>query len=352
MWFLKYAATFHVVALFTVLAFGQSRPASTPSDRQAIEDLRAGRFDWTISEPLVAPAERVDDPCRAIKDPSVVFFDRRWHLFCTIRSRKRTHQIEYLSFSDWKDADRAPRHVLKISDGFFCAPQVFYFAPQKKWYLIFQAVLEPASKMVPAYATTTDLADPDSWSRPAAMIERKPDHVNAWLDFWVICDERRAYLFFTSLDGRMWRAETSLTDFPRGWSRPVVALQGDVFEASHTYQLKGLGEYLTLIEAQNGVGKSWRYYKAYVADRLDGEWKPLAATREQPFAARSNCKPLGKPWTDSISHGELIRDGYDQTLQVDPAKLRFLFQGVTEQQRVGKAYGEIPWRLGLLEPAR
>jgi hypothetical protein len=27
-------------------------------------------------------------------------------------------------------------------------------------------------------------------------------------------------------------------------------------------------------------------------------------------------KPVGEKWTDSISHGELLRSGYDQTLQV------------------------------------
>ncbi|MGH7127978.1 MAG: hypothetical protein ACREIV_05380 [Planctomycetaceae bacterium] len=30
-------------------------------------------------------------------------------------------------------------------------------------------------------------------------------------------------------------------------------------------------------------------------------------------------------------------------------RLRFVFQGVLDDQRAGKPYGEIPWRLGLLE---
>jgi hypothetical protein len=33
---------------------------------------------------------------------------------------------------------------------------------------------------------------------------------------------------------------------------------------------------------------------------------------------------------------------------VDPNKLMFLFQGVTDQDKAGKKYGEIPWRLGVL----
>src|SRR5204863_7516248 len=67
---------------------------------------------WTLTPPLVSPADRPADPCHAVKDPSVVFHAGKWHLFATIRSRTRTHQIEYLAFADWHKADAAPRHVL------------------------------------------------------------------------------------------------------------------------------------------------------------------------------------------------------------------------------------------------
>ena len=56
-------------------------------------------------------------------------------------------------------------------------------------------------------------------------------------------------------------------------------------------------------------------------------------------------------WTDSISHGELLRTGFDERMEVDPTHLQFLFQGVTNERRANKKYGEIPWQLGLLEPA-
>jgi hypothetical protein len=309
--------------------------------------LTTGRFQWTTTGPLVAPARRADDPCHAIKDPTVVFFEDRWLLFCTIRSRKRTHQIEYLSFADWPSADRAERHVLKLTDGYFCAPQVFYFTPHRKWYLIYQ-VSEPSRKpeLQPAFSTSDSVSRPDSWSPPKLLFDKHPDNVSAWIDFWVICDERRAHLFFTSLDGRMWHADASLDDFPRGWNKPQVVLQGDIFEASHTYRLRGLNQYLTIIEAQAG---DRRYYKAYLAERLDGAWQPLADTREKPFAGPVNVRDSDPHWTDSVSHGELLRAGHDQRLEVDPTRLRLLYQGVSDRERAGKAYGEIPWRLGLLE---
>ena len=101
--------------------------------------LNDGRFQWTPSGPLVSPEVRPDDRCFSAKDPTVVFYEGKFHVFATIRSENRTHQIEYLTFSNWQDAGNAKRQVLKMPPGHFCAPQVFYFTPHKKWYLICQA---------------------------------------------------------------------------------------------------------------------------------------------------------------------------------------------------------------------
>ncbi len=310
--------------------------------------MATGEFRWKSSRPLVSPAARPADPCHAIKDPTVVFHDGRWHLFCTIRSVRRTHQIEYLSFTDWEQADQADRHVLAIEPGYFCAPQVFYFRPHGKWYLIFQTSDESRQpSLQPAFSTSGNLADPQSWTKPALLFD-EPPAIKAWIDFWVICDAEQAHLFFTSLDGRMWRSAAPLAKFPHGWSTPEVALEADIFEASHTYRLTGVDRFLTVVEAQ---AEGRRYYKAYLADRLAGPWRPLADAVERPFAGRANVGFAGPAWTDSISHGELLRAANDETLPVDPKNLRFLFQGVSDEEKASKAYGEIPWRLGLLEPA-
>ena len=340
-----------------------SAAESTAEKPQAVDDLLAGRFNWTVSPPLVQPLERPGEQTYSIKDPTIVRYKGQWHLFCTIRGRERSHQIEYLRFDDWPrhaGVENAERYLLKLSDGYFCAPQVFYFTPHKQWYLIYQ-VIDKSRKpaLQPAYSKSADIAEPNSWTRPKLLFRAQPKNVKRWIDFWVICQANRAHLFFTSLDGRMWRSETKLADFPHGWSQPEVVLQGDVFEASHTYRLKGLNKFLTIIEAQ---ASGRRYYKAYVAERLDGRWSPLAATRDKPFAGPVNTRPTGaRPsslgqaetgWTDSFSHGELIRDGFDQTLTVDPAKIKLLFQGVSDKNKAGKKYGQIPWRLGILSPAR
>jgi hypothetical protein len=306
------------------------------------------QFKWKASGALARSKNSSDDTYYSLKDPSVVFHEGRWHLFCTVRGQKRSHQIEYLSFSDWEAIDSARRQMLAMHDGFFCAPQVFYFAPQKKWYLICQAS-DPSwqPNYQAAYATTDNLADPNSWSKLRPLAAKQAEGKSG-LDFWIICDDAKAHLFFTTNDGHMWREDTTLDTFPNGWSGASLALEGDIFEASHTYRLQGQQKYLTVIEAQNGHG--WRYQKAYLADRLEGPWAPLAADKDHAFANLDNVVQSSSRWTDSISHGELLRAGFDQRLEVDPGDLRFLFQGVLDRDRTGKAYGQIPWRLGLLTP--
>ncbi|UCF17320.1 MAG: hypothetical protein JSW59_07625, partial [Phycisphaerales bacterium] len=323
----------------TIAALATAALAEAQSTPDDLTSLLSGEFAWVLDSPVLTPFSPPDDDRFSVKDPTIVRFEGNWHLFYTVRSKKRSHQIEYVTFEQWEDADTVERHVLNLSEGYYCAPQVFYFTPHSHWYLIYQ-VLDPSRKpaLQPAYSRTTDITDPKSWTKPVLLFTKNPDNVKMWIDFWVICDDARAHLFFTSLNGRMWRSETKLADFPHTWSKPVPVLTGDIFEASHTYYLKGMEEYLTIIEAEArprpGYGKR-RYYKAYTAESPDGRWQPLAATAKKPFASPLNVVHEGEHWTDSFSNGELIRSGYDQTLEVDPARLRFLFQGVTDEKKRG-----------------
>lgn len=306
---------------------------------------------WEYTAPLISPENRDRDRSVSQKDPSVVFHDGKWHVFMTVRLPKTT-AIEYCSFAKWEDADRSQRTILEVSQSaYYCAPQVFYFTPQRKWYLIYQMGVRGQKFMWVAFSTTADVGDPRSWTPARPILDGGPKDPRklGGLDYWIICDRERAYLFFTSLNGKMWRLWTRLEDFPQGFGHCELALEAAIFEASHTYRLKGLDKYLTIVE-ENGR----RYYKAYLADRLDGPWTPLADSAERPFAGWKNVRPAPgvAPWTDNISHGELLRDGCDETLTVDPANLRFLFQGMLDAEKAGKSYGQFPWRLGLLTPAK
>ena len=335
------------ILLFSALQAGgegnRGVPREAPASAWQVPAL------WEYSAPLIAAEQRKTERSRAQKDPTVVFYEGKWHVFMTVKLRGKS-ATEHCSFAKWEEADRSKRTILRISkSNYYCAPQVFYFRPHGKWYLVYQMGVPGANKMWVAYSTTTDIADPGSWTQAMPMLDggkNDPRKVGG-LDYWIICDNERAYLFLTSLNGKMWRLWTRLEDFPRGFDKFELALEAKVFEASHTYKLKGTDKYLTVIE-ENGR----RYYKAYLADHLAGKWTPLADTARRPFAGWHNVRPAAgvEAWTDNISHGELIRDGCDETLTVDPGHLRFIFQGMWDKDKSGKGYGQFQWRIGMLTP--
>ena len=329
--------------------------ASAPAAPALTPPLR-----WVSTGPLVSP---VSDPTHAlvsVKDPTVVFDRGRWHIYATTAGTRGRWSMVYLSFADWSGAAAAKPYYLDANPnlrGYHCAPQVFYFRPQRKWYLVYQS-------QQPTYSTAEAVDRPETWSAPADFFPASPPGTPAlWLDYWVICDDENAYLFSSGDDGRWYRCQTRLGDFPRGFSAPVVVLEDPnrfaLFEASCVYRLKGSHQYLAIIEAIGPTGR--RYYRGFLASRLDGAWTPLAGADswEHPFAGIANVtfEPGTRPWTEDISHGEILRDGCDETMTIDPRHLRLLYQG----EDPAKAYRDprpeynlLPWQLALLrlEPPR
>ena len=316
----------------------------------AANPFRQAGFRWTSSAPLISPPADAQSDFHGVKDPSVVYHEGKYHVFMTTATRKGWG-LAYTSFKDWKDASKAPLVGLENSPmglGYRAAPQVFYFAPQKLWYLIYQGG-------DPLYSTSSDISDPVSWSAPTPFFATAPEIVKqangqaAWLDFWNICDDRNCYLFFTDDHGSFFRAETPLDQFPKGFHNTTRVMQGkrdDMFEASNTYRIAGTGSYLTLIEA---IGPKGRYFRAWKSDSLAGKWEPLTPDAMNIFADSDNVSFEGRVWSEGVSHGEMIRSGSDQTLTIDPCKpLRFLYQGLDMVKGKTYEYIQLPYRLGLI----
>jgi endo-1,4-beta-xylanase len=306
-------------------------------------------FEWKSSEPLIKPPADAKQ-IHGVKDPTIVYHDNRYHVFLTTATTNGWG-MAYTSFTTWDEAPTAPLFMLDkspIGPGYRAAPQVFYFAPQKLWYLIYQGG-------DPLYSTTSNIADPMSWTAPKPFYATVPASVKdanghaTWLDFWIICDEKKCHLFSTGDNGRFYRGETTMARFPHGFSEPVVVMdekREDVFEASNTYKIAGTNQYLTLIEA---IAPNGRYFRAWTADRLDGKWQPIPGAKMNMFAGAENVKFNGRIWSEGVSHGELVRAGIDQTLAIDPCKpLQFLYQGLDMEKGKHYEYIELPYRLGVI----
>lgn len=312
----------------------------------------APSVEWQASAPVISPRSDATHDLVAVKDPTVVRFGERWHVYASSVSKTGAYNMVYTSFADWSEAPSAAWYYMDQTPGFntyVAAPQLFYFEPKNKWILLFQSG-PPMYSM----ADTPDM--PSSWTVPAPFFKSTPAIITAngggWLDYWVICNSASCYLFFSDNHGRWYSSKTSIDQFPLGFAEPVVVMQnnnhGRLFEASNVYKVKGLEKYVALIEAFDQTSNNRRYFRSWVADGLEGPWLPWQASGSFPFAGERNATFESGAWSHDISHGEMIRDGYDQTLTVEPCSMRFLFQGADPMAQTGGDYNKIPWQLGLL----
>ncbi|KAL2145278.1 hypothetical protein VTI28DRAFT_7646 [Corynascus sepedonium] len=312
-------------------------------------------FKWTSTGPLIAPKDD-DRELAGIKDPTIIEIDGTYHVFAST-AKAEGYNLMYVNFTSFDEANSAPFYYLDqapLGEGYRAAPQVFYFKPQKLWYLVYQ-------NDNAAYSTNPDISNPAGWTAPKTFYPARPQIIDDnigegyWVDMWVICDEKDCHLFSSDDNGHLYRSQTKVRDFPEGMSEPVIALEDPdrfrLFEAACVYRVKGgkgKEKYLLLVEA---IGTDeQRYFRSWTSDRIDGEWVPLADTEENPFARANNVEFDSEEgaWTKSISHGEVIRKLTDQTLTIDLSEpIRFLYQGLDPAKDEGE-YNALPWRLALI----
>lgn len=306
-------------------------------------------YSWSSSGVLISPKPDSTHSVAGLKDPSVVYYNGKYHVFASVASSSG-YNLVYLNFSDWSQAASATHYYLDksaIGTGYRAAPQVFYFAPQGLWYLVYQTGNA-------SFSTNSDISNPNGWSAPRNFYSAMPDIIKQnigsgyWVDMWVICDASNCYLFSSDDNGHLYRSQTSLSQFPNGFTNTVIAAQDSnkyaLFEASNVYKVQGSNQYLLLVEAIGSDGK--RYFRSWTSSSLAGSWTQLAASESNPFARSTNVAFPAGAWTRDISHGEMIRAGYDQTLTIPACRLQYVYQGLDPS--ASGDYNTLPWRLGLL----
>src|SRR5262249_2489514 len=99
-------------------------------------------FKWSTPGPVLAPVSNATHNLVSMKDPSVVFYNGKWHVFVSTVAVGGIYSMAYISFSDFDHASSPFFYYLDQNPalaGYHAAPEVFYFSPQKKWYLIYQS---------------------------------------------------------------------------------------------------------------------------------------------------------------------------------------------------------------------
>src|ERR1019366_9870504 len=311
---------------------------------------RSGSFRWQSSGVLISPHADSHNII-AVKDPSVVYYNGQWYVAASTVNSSGAYGMEFIHFSDWSQANSATpvyAEQTAIGGGYQTAPQLFYFAPQKLWYLVYQTGSNSG------YSTNPDITNPAGWSATKSFYSGMPSIISQnigsgyWVDMFVICDSANCYLFSMDDNGHLYRSQTSVASFPNGMGNTVIAASNSnpysFFEADNVYKVAGANQYLLIVEAIASSGH--RYFTSYTSNAINGTWTPLANTEGNPFAASSNVTFSGTAWTQDFSSGEMIRAGYDQTLTISPCKIQYLYQG--KDPNANGSYNSLPWRLGLL----
>jgi hypothetical protein len=325
--------------------------AETTADDGAQAQALPSSYSWESTGPLIGPKPNASHNVVSAKDPTVVRDSSgKWHVFFTVADTAGNWSLAYTGFDDWSQASSAPHTFLdtnpNIGSRYAAAPHVFYFEPDGLWYLVYQTGL-------PSYSTTTNINDPGSWSAPRNFQNEMPQIVRDnignghWLDYWVICDDTLCHLFSADDNGHVYRAQTTVANFPNGFTDTRIVLQdtkNNLFEGGAVYQLDDTDTYLLIWESIGSDGA--RYYRSYTADGLAGQWRPQATGQSAPFAGAANVAFPGGAWTRDISHGELLRSGNDQTMPLDTTDLQMLYQG--RDPNSGGDYSQLPYRLALL----
>ena len=307
-------------------------------------------FSWTSTGPIISAKSDATHNIVAVKDPSTVYYNGQYIVYASTANSAGGWGMEYLHFPNWSQAGAATPYFMDDNpnfSGYHTAPQVFYFAPQNKWYLIFQSPQ-------PQYSTNSDPTQPQNWTAPKNFFASQPANVSNWLDYWIICDSTNAYLFFCDDGGQFYRSSTPIGNFPNGFSDPVIvyseANAGNLFEADNVYTVEGTGTYLADIECYGGPN-GHRFFRALTATSLGGAWTPLGNTENfnTPFLGSSNVTFQSgvTAWTDDFSSGGAVIDGNDQTDPININNLTFLYQG-DNPNNGASSYALIPWQLGLV----
>jgi endo-1,4-beta-xylanase len=306
----------------------------------AADDEAQSPRPWNVSDPLFLPGSEMAFDSIAVKDPTIVFHDDAWHLFYTARG-KRGYSLGYATAHELDDLQNGRRFQLRhLGTGpqsYAAAPQVFYFAPQETWYLIYQTMED---RYQPVYSTTQDISKPELWTAPLPLVEKSD--VAKWIDFWLIGDDTRMHLFYTREHESVWMMSTSLKDFPEGFSDPREVF-GPVHEAVHVYRVLGKQKWHMLYELRDDDGT--RSFGLAEADAIAGPWANITDAYASPGHLRWSDEAV--PWTEEVSHGEFLRTGSDHELVYDAEDPRLLIQGLRKVDRVPD-YALLPWRLGLL----
>nr|WP_315257630.1 non-reducing end alpha-L-arabinofuranosidase family hydrolase [uncultured Flavobacterium sp.] len=327
---LKFAVT-----SFVIMACSCSKPDEVISSTEVIGKTKKNAKvsvilspKWSVTGKIFEQGTAGSFESVAVKDPTLVYDGGKWHVFYT-GTDGNNWKMGYVNTVSLFNMKADPRRFMNSLNGggYFCAPQVFNFPVKGKWYLIYQSGLGAT------YSTNTSVSNYGGWAAGKTM------GINDGIDFWCIADNSHVYCFYSAQDGsnNIKRRRTTIANFPNGWEAPTIAAT-NTFEAPHVYKNKADGKFYMMVE------DAARYFELWSATTLNGTWTKVSET----WATKANLTERSEHWTDQISHGEILRSGNNQLMEINNIdRCEVLIQGVVNGNF--GSYIKIPYDLGLMQ---
>lgn len=75
-------------------------------------------FKWTTGAPVILPKSDATHDLVAVKDPTVVRYNDRWHLFASSVTKAGAYNMVYMNFANWSEASAAPFYYMDQTPNF------------------------------------------------------------------------------------------------------------------------------------------------------------------------------------------------------------------------------------------